>query len=98
MAEITRHAAKRIRERQGIPKRASQKTADKALAEGLTYEDTSGSLRRFISALYLKRGTANNIRIYCDQVYIFHDETLITVFPLPQKYRRTVREIRRKGR
>ena len=43
-----------------------------------------------------KNQTANNVRIYCDNVYIFHNETLITVFPLPQKYRKTAEQIRRK--
>lgn len=36
------------------------------------------------------------LRVYCNNVYIFNNDVLITVFPLPQKYRSTVRKIQRK--
>lgn len=36
------------------------------------------------------------IRIYCNNVYIFNNDVLITVFPLPQKYRSTAQKIKRK--
>lgn len=96
MARVTNHAARRTKERLGISKRLSEKNADKALQMGIRHSDTSGSLHRYITALYWKNQTANNVRIYCDTVYIFHNETLITVFPLPQKYRKTAEQIRRK--
>lgn len=96
MARVTNHAAKRTKERLGIPKRISEKNADQALKLGIKHSDTSGSLHRYITSLYWKQQTANNIRIYCENVYIFHNDTLITVFPLPQKYRSTVEQTRRK--
>jgi len=95
-ARVTNHAAKRTKERLGIPKRISEKNAEKALQFGIRHSETSGGLHRYISSLYWKQQTANNVRIYCGNVYIFHDETLITVFPLPQKYRKTAEQIRRK--
>lgn len=95
MARVTNHAAKRTKERLGIPKRISEKNADQALKLGIKHSDTSGSLRRYITSLYWKQQTANNIRIYCENVYIFHNDTLITVFPLPQKYRKTVDRLRK---
>ena len=58
--------------------------------------ETKGSLNRYITALYWKQETANNIRIYCNNVYIFNNDVLITVFPLPQKYRSTAQKIKRK--
>lgn len=96
MAHVTNHAARRARERLGISKRRSEKNADRALKMGICHGDTSGSLHRYISALYWKNQTANNVRVYCGAVYIFHNETLITVFPLPQKYRKITEQIRRK--
>lgn len=92
---ITNHAAQRTKERLGISKRISKKNADKALQLGIRHSDTSGSLHRYIDSLYLKQQIANNIRIYCNNVYIFHDDTLITVFPLPQKYRKTADKLRK---
>lgn len=86
-----------MRERLGIPKRITDKNAEKALRFGVKHSDTSGSLHRYITSLYWKEQTANNTRIYGDYVYIFHNETLITVFPLPHKYRKTVERIRSKN-
>ena len=97
MARITRHATQRMRQRLGISKRTTEKNAEKALAHGIKHSDTRGSLHRYISSLYWKEQTANNARIYNNSVYIFHNNTLITVFPLPQKYRKTAEHIRRKN-
>lgn len=94
-ARVTNHAAKRTKERLGIPKRISEKNAEKALQFGIRHSETSGGLHRYIHSLYWKQQTANNVRIYCGNVYIFHDETLITVFPLPQKYRKTAGRLRK---
>ena len=96
MTRVTNHAARRTKERLGLPKKLSHKNAENALRYGIRHSDTSGSLNRYISALYWKHETANNVRIYCNNVYIFHGETLITIFPLPQKYRKTAARINRK--
>lgn len=93
MAYVTVHAAKRTKERVGLPKRATVKNAEKALNEGIRHKDTSGSLHRYIEALYWKNQAANNIRVYCGNVYIFHDDILITVLSLPQKYRKTAERL-----
>lgn len=97
-ARVTDHAARRTKERLGIPKRTAERNAEKALQEGIRHSETSGGLHRYISALYWKQQTANNVRIYCGNVYIFHDETLITIFPLPQKYRKTAEKLRKEKR
>lgn len=96
MTRVTNHAARRTKERLGLPKKLSHKNAENALRYGIRHSDTSGSLNRYISVLYWKHETANNVRIYCNNVYIFHGETLITIFPLPQKYRKTAARINRK--
>lgn len=97
MVYVTDHAVKRAKERLGLPKGVTSKNAERALYNGIRHGETSGSLRRYLDGLYLKRETANNIRIYCNNVYIFHNEMLITVFPLPQEFRKTVEKLK-KGR
>lgn len=92
-ARITKHAAKRTKERVGLSKRVAEKNAAKALNLGIRHSETRGSLNRYIASLCLNDGPANNIRIYCDTVYLFANETLITLFPLPQKYRKTAAQI-----
>lgn len=95
MAYVTNHATKRTKERLGLSKKLATKNAERALAEGLRHRDTGGSLFRYIESLYWKNRTANNVRIYCNYVYIFHDSLLITVYPLPQRYRKTVDKLRK---
>ena len=96
---VTRHAEKRTKLRLGIPKKSVMKNAEKALRYGLKHKETTGNLNRYITSLYLRYGTANNIRIYCDNVYIFQGTTLITLFPLPQKYKSTAARLKeRRGK
>lgn len=84
MCHLTDHAVQRTKERVGLPKRSAEKNAQKALESGIRHCETKGSLNRYITALYWKQETANNIRIYCNNVYIFNNDVLITVFPLPR--------------
>lgn len=70
MTRVTNHAARRTKERLGLPKKLSHKNAENALRYGIRHSDTSGSLNRYISALYWKHETANNVRIYCNNVYM----------------------------
>ena len=90
---VTDHAQKRIRERVGLPKRAVEKNAERALKKGIKHSQLSGRVKKFVDALYFKYQTANNIRIYENSVYLFAGGILITVIDLPQKYRKIVREI-----
>lgn len=96
MAHVTDHAKQRTKERLGLSKRLAEKNAEKALREGIRHKDTTGGLHRYVESLYWKHQTANNIRIYCNYVYIFSYSLLITVFALPQKYRKTTEKLRKR--
>lgn len=91
--EVTRHAARRTKQRLGLPKRCVEKNAEMALLHGIRHSETRGSLNRYITSLYFNNCKANNIRILNQQVYIFQDTRLITVFPLPGRYRSTAEKI-----
>lgn len=88
MVYVTDHAAKRTKQRAGLPKSVTTKNAERALQNGIRHEETKGALRRYLDGVYLKRETANNIRIYCNNVYLFHNEMLITLYPLPPEFRK----------
>lgn len=94
--EVTRHGGRRMRQRLGIPKAATEKNARIALERGICHGETTGALSGYLTALYFEHHNANNIRIWCNFIYIFCCERLITVFPLPQKYRRTVEKLKRR--
>ena len=97
--DVTRHGARRARERTGVPKSAVGRMAANALEKGLPHEDTSGGLRRYLDWLYVKGdGGANNMRVYGDHIYLFNGKILITVFNVPPEYRKAAKHQQEKRR
>lgn len=98
MPEVTKHAAKRIKQRLGLPMRGAEKTARLAMEKGLRHGDTTGYLRRYMDALYLRHRVADNVRIWNGNAYLFAGDVLITVFPLPPRMRKEAeKQIKRRG-
>ena len=88
MTEVTWHAKNRMKQRVGVPKRAVSKQADRAFENGITHKETTGGLRRYLDSIYLKKGIANNIRVWDGRIYLFADSKLITVYTLPSQFRK----------
>lgn len=85
MVGVTAHAKRRLKERCGINKSLALKMAERAYTKGISFENAGESLRRYISSIYLKHDKiCNNIRIYGNTVYVFDNQTLITVYSIPQ--------------
>lgn len=82
---ITDHAYERARERLGWKHDVLDKMASKALIEGVKHGDTKGTLHRYITKLWFEYKTANNVRIYGENIYFFCDNKLITLYRLEQK-------------
>jgi hypothetical protein len=96
MMNVTNHARDRIKERSGLPKKAIDRNAEKALEKGLRHAECSGRLKRYFDYLYLKHNKGSNIRIYNNHVYIFTNKYLITVLPLPGEHRHTAQKLLKK--
>jgi hypothetical protein len=92
--KITRHAMDRGRERLGLNDSALQRTAAIALDQGFRHADTKGQLHRYCDRLFLSHGTANNLRIHGEQVFLFSGVTLITVHPVPHNLRGGLAKLR----
>jgi hypothetical protein len=90
---ITDHGLKRGKQRLGLSKQAIQKTAARALAEGVTHAEAVGQLKKYFDKLYFHNQSANNIRIWGDHVYIFRYDKLITVFPMPHTLKNRIKKI-----
>ena len=90
---ITDHAYKRIKERCGLPKKAVERNAMLALEKGLTHQESTGSLRRYFDYLFLSHKRGANIRLYGNHVYIFTSENLVTVLPLPNAHKKTLKKV-----
>ena len=91
---MSNHATDRMSERCGLNKKSSERLSKLALENGISHNDTSGSLNRYLTKLFFYNKTANNIKIYGEYVYIFCDEILITVIPLDNKYKKIVRNMK----
>lgn len=87
--ELTWHGKNRIKQRCGIPKRASERNAQIAFDKGIRHNETTGSLRNYLDGVFLKEGIANNMRVWQSHVYVFRGERLITVLSLPSRFRKT---------
>jgi hypothetical protein len=93
---MTQHAVDRMGERMGIKRSASFRIAQRAWERGLKFEETSGQLLVLLNAIFMKYKTANNIRVYAQKVFVFSGETLVTVLPLHQKFRKSAEKIIRR--
>ena len=96
MPTITNTAAQRTKDCLGLSKRLAESNAQKALDRGVTHSEAKGGLKRYFDYLYLSHGNGNNIRVFNHNVYIFRDEKLITILPLPHKYISTADKLQEK--
>ena len=81
---ITNHAAKRFKQRVGLPKKACLRHAELAFTNGFTHSEARGKAKRYLDKLFLEYHKADNMRVYGGFVYLFVGETLITILPLPR--------------
>lgn len=81
---ITKHAQRRMRQRCGVGKNSVKHMAKKVYDFGMTHSDTTGNLKKWVDGLYFYNKSANQIRLYGDKAYIFHNQVLITVVQIPQ--------------
>lgn len=88
---ITEHAYERAKERLSWKSKVLDKMAEKAFLKGIKHKDTKGSLNKYVTSLWFKYKHANNIRIYGENIYFFSDNTLITIYQLPNNLRKHVK-------
>lgn len=91
---LTDHAIERGWERLRLRRDPLERLAQRAHDEGTAHADTMGRLKRYVDALYFKRRTANNIRIYGHNVFLFNGQLLVTVHPLPNDLRKLADRLR----
>lgn len=81
---MTKHAERRIRQRLGINKKATEKAAEKALQFGVNHSEAKGKLSKHLDGIFLLNYRPTNMRVYNHAVYLFRNTVLITVLPLPK--------------
>ena len=79
----TDHAYKRAKERMGWSKKTLDKMIILAFKKGFCHADAKGRMKKYIDSLWLQYKTANNIRIYGEDIFFFKDNILLTLYRLP---------------
>ncbi|WP_038164899.1 hypothetical protein [Verrucomicrobium sp. BvORR106] len=85
---ITEHAYDRAKKRLGLDRAATEREVEKVFATGLRHGETGGKLNRYLTRLYLEHGTADNLRIHSEHVFVFSGHVLITILHLPNEMKR----------
>lgn len=79
-----------------IPRRAVERTAAIALAEGMTRAQARGALREWLDGKVERHPDGDNIRIHGENLWIFAGDILLTCYPLPAEHRRAANRQRAK--
>lgn len=85
-AYVTKHGKKRVRQRLGLNKKSVEKQAQKALDYGVSHREATGKLCQYMNGVFLMNYKPANMRVYNRMLYLFRDNKLITVLPLPNRY------------
>lgn len=85
---ITNHAKKRIKNRLGLNKNVIEKISNEAFKNGLKHSEVKGSFKRYLDKIYLSHENGNNMRIYNQKIFLFHNNILITILDFPSRYKK----------
>ena len=96
MPRLTKHSIARLEQRCGVSKKNAPTVVKRAFKQGITHAETHGNLHRFLDSLYLSQKKGTNMRIYGNAVYVFKEDTLITVINIPSNLMNDVKEIKEK--
>ena len=80
------HARDRIQERCGINKASCDRIAKIAFDNGLTHAEATGQLKAYITKIFNRNESANNIRIYAEKIWIFANVELVNFKLLPGSF------------
>ena len=84
----TNHAFSRAKERLGLNKSGLNNLMHKAEREGRDRSMVRGGLRNYMNDLWAKNQTADNIKVYGENIFVFDGRVLITLYPVPKKFRK----------
>ena len=85
MTILTNHSILRAKERFSWNVEALQRTSDKAFEDGTAHAETKGKINKYIYHVYRKHKVANNIKIYGENIFLFSDNVLITLYRIPNR-------------
>jgi hypothetical protein len=91
MIVITDHAYDRAKERLSLNKSAIDRLALTAYEKGLKHSEAKSHLYKYVTKIWMSYKTANNVRIYGENIFLFHDNILITLYQVPFDLRKYIK-------
>ena len=85
---ISNHAYKRARQRISWSRNALNKMSVLAYTNGLRRYELKGKLRHYTDDLLIGSAKKPQIRIYGEVIYIFRNQTLVTLYQIPSELRK----------
>lgn len=85
---ITDHGYVRAKERLSMNRTSFKRLAEIGFINGVKHKDTKGNLRRYIDGIWFAHRNADNVRIYGENIFLFRDNVLITVYQVPNNLRK----------
>lgn len=82
---ISDHAMRRLKERNGWKKSTSLRMVQRIYDEGISPEDVKGYLAKWVKTKNAEMNQGDSLRLYGDILYVFHNKTLVTAYPVPKK-------------
>lgn len=98
MISVSKHAAKRMRQRLGIPKKAVEAEAFRAVTQGLQEDDFTGAFRDYLTDSHSINEFDGDYFVTPSGIHVVDHATVITVLPLPKEHKATVHNVWRKKR
>lgn len=83
MPVITNHGKRRMSERNGVQKGCAKKIAKRAYQHGISHNEATNNLKRFMDKMFLSRKNVNKIMFYGKSLYLFHFDVLVTTIIVP---------------
>lgn len=83
-ARTTKHSHKRGKQRAGLSKHETDKMAQRALSDGISYDETFGELHDVMSRFH------GNIKFYANSIFVFENNYLITMMNIDPKFEKNL--------
>lgn len=88
---ITQHAYDRAKQRFSWKPDVLDKMAKKAFIEGIQHKELKSKLHKYITKIWFKHRSCNNVRIYGENIFFFSNNILITTYQLPNDLRKYIK-------
>lgn len=92
--EMTNHGYGRVKERGKLKGKKALNSARKAYSQGKEIEDFPKEAQRYLNNV-LQRSDGDTLKVWGNQIYLFGNDKLITVFPFPPELQRKMHRQRK---